>query len=58
MAPEYFKKVPQDLFAEGPLTYRRVGKGYLLYSVGENMKDDGGREDEAKEFDDIAVRAE
>ena len=58
LEPEYFEKLPQDLFAEGPLTYRRVGKGYLLYSVGENMKDDGGREDEAKEFDDIAVRAE
>ena len=58
LEPEYFKKLPQDLFAEGPLTYRRVGKGYLLYSVGENMKDDGGQEDEAKEFDDIAVRAE
>ena len=57
LVPEYFKKLPEDLFAEGPLTYRRVGKGYLLYSVGKNMKDDGGLEDEVKELGDIAVRA-
>ena len=57
LEPGYFKKLPQDLFAEGPLTYRRVGKGYLLYSVGENMKDDGGKSDDGG-ADDIAVRAE
>jgi hypothetical protein len=62
LAPEYFKKLPQDICAEGPLTYRRVGKGYLLYSVGENQRDDGGRnnereKDRKEKFDDIAVRA-
>ena len=42
LAPKYFKEVPTDLFAEGPLKYRRTAKGYLLYSVGENQQDDGG----------------
>ena len=52
VAPEYVKKLPQDICADGPLTYRRVAKGYLLYSIGRNMTDDGGGSD------DIAVRAE
>ena len=43
---EYFKAVPEDMFAQGPLTYRRTDKGYLLYSIGENAVDDGGVEDE------------
>ena len=57
LVPEYLKKLPQDLFAEGALTYRRVGKGYLLHSVGRNMTDDGGKSG-GLGFDDIAVRAE
>ena len=52
LVPEYLKRLPQDICAEGPLTYRGIGKGYLLYSIGKNMRDDGG------EDDDIAVRAE
>jgi len=35
--------VPQDPFGVGPLTYRRTADGFLLYSWGENLKDDGGR---------------
>ncbi len=42
---EYFTEVPEDLFAEGPLTYRRTAKGYLLYSIGQNAVDDGGVHD-------------
>ena len=56
LSPAYVKKVPADVFAERPLVYKRDGKGYLLYSVGENMKDDGGVEDEDAGKDDIAVR--
>jgi hypothetical protein len=50
-------EVPLDIFADGPLHYQKQGNGYLLYSVGPNMIDDGGRgRDEGG--DDIAVRAE
>jgi hypothetical protein len=38
-----------DLFVDRPLTYSPNDKGYLLYSVGPNMTDDGGK------GDDIAV---
>jgi hypothetical protein len=34
---------PPDLFTGKPLVYRRTGDGFLLYSVGMNFKDDGGR---------------
>ncbi len=56
LSPTYVKTVPADIFAEGPLVYKRDGKGYLLYSVGPNMKDDGGLEDEDTDKDDITVR--
>ena len=56
LAPAYVKKVPLDIFADGPLVYKRDGKGYVLYSLGPNMTDDGGVEDEAADKDDIAVR--
>jgi len=41
LSPGYLKKVPDDLFIDKPFFYKRTGKGYLLYSVGENMKYDG-----------------
>lgn len=43
LVPQYAAAVPRDRFIGGPLHYRRVGPGYLLYSVGENGNDDGGR---------------
>jgi hypothetical protein len=35
-----------DLFTGKELKYRQLEKGYLLYSVGPNMKDDGGEGDD------------
>jgi hypothetical protein len=35
--------VPNDRFSGKPLIYRRQGDRFLLYSVGQDMKDDGGR---------------
>jgi hypothetical protein len=37
--------VPKDNFSERDLVYRRHGAGYILYSVGPNLKDDGGEPD-------------
>jgi hypothetical protein len=34
---------PPDVFTGRPLLYRPTQKGFLLYSVGENFKDDGGQ---------------
>ena len=46
------RKIPKDIFNDdADLHYMRKGDGYLLYSVGANGKDDGGKgyEDYAKE---------
>ena len=42
LAPEALAVVPVDPFSEQPLRYRRQGNGYVLYSVGPDLKDDGG----------------
>ncbi len=57
LKPHYLKKIPTDLFIEKPLHYKRTGEGYLLYSVGPDMKDDGGKgRDDGKDCDDIVVK--
>jgi len=34
---------PVDPFSGKPLVYKQEGAGFILYSIGENMKDDGGK---------------
>lgn len=44
LTPHYLTRVPDDPFAlTGPLHYRRAGTSFVLYSVGPDGKDDGGR---------------
>src|SRR5207237_6032391 len=57
LAPKYLVKIPQDIFSGKALIYRPSEKGYLLYSVGPNGKDDGGRGyDDELPGDDLSVR--
>jgi hypothetical protein len=43
LVPEFFSSVPIDPYAGTPLHYHPKADGtYLLYSVGDNGKDDGG----------------
>jgi acetyl esterase/lipase len=61
LAPRYVTKVPGDIFADdGPLHYKRQDKGYVIYSVGINGKDDGGRgyndRKADEDWDDLSVR--
>ena len=37
-------KLPDDVFSDAPLIYRRVGDGFVVYSIGPDFDDDGGRE--------------
>jgi len=55
LAPEYLKVLPKDRFTEEALKYRHTADGYVLYGVGENMTDDGGK-DQDDGADDIVVR--
>lgn len=43
LAPRFIAKLPHDIITGEPLKYRRDGDGYVLYSVGWNEKDDGGK---------------
>ncbi len=46
LCPSLLKAIPADRFSVKPLVYRPTEKGYLLYSVGMNLTDDGGKEDD------------
>lgn len=37
-------KIPEDPFSGKDFIYKREGKGFLLYSIGPDLKDDGGKE--------------
>ncbi len=57
LAPKYLAAIPDDLFTGKPLVYKPAKDGYLLYSVGANGRDDGGKtygDDPAG--DDLVVR--
>lgn len=44
LTPADLPGVPTDPFAaSGPLKYRKTGASYILYSVGPDGRDDGGR---------------
>jgi hypothetical protein len=57
LAPRYLAEVPGDLFSGKALIYRPAESGYLLYSVGVNGRDDGGRgPTDTPRGDDVHVR--
>jgi hypothetical protein len=57
LSPKYLAAVPDDLFSGQALVYRPAEDGCLLYSVGVNGKDDGGRTyDDDPPGDDLRVR--
>ncbi len=59
LVPKYVAAIPQDVFIAEDLHYKREGDGYLLYSVGFNCVDEGGKGDDdcknGETWDDIAV---
>ena len=57
LAPRYIAQVPRDLVNEQPLHYKRQGDGILLYSVGTNGVDEGGRSfDSQPPGDDLVLK--
>jgi len=44
LVPQYLSTVPADPFDGKPLRYHRLEKGYVVYSVGPDGEDNGGRE--------------
>ncbi len=42
LGPKWLAAAPMDRFSGKPLKYRRTDDGFVLYSVGMNLRDDGG----------------
>ena len=55
LVPEYAERVPMDMADGKPLRYRLLPAGFLLYSVGANLTDEGG-EGAGPDDGDIAIR--
>jgi len=43
LTAEYMREIPIDPYSGRPLGYRKTAEGFVLYSWGENLADDGGR---------------
>jgi len=46
-------QLPEDPFSGKPFIYRRQGRGFVLYSIGEDLKDNGGIEPNGSKPGDI-----
>jgi len=59
LVPQYLDELPVDPFSGKAFHYRREGDGWLLYSVGPDQDDDGGREAERdwREDGDLVYRS-
>jgi hypothetical protein len=44
LVPTYLDAVPKDPFDGEDMRYERLAAGYVVYSVGEDLSDDGGKE--------------
>ena len=56
LSPQFIEKVPHDIIGGQPLHYRRTDDGkFLLYSVGWNQKDDGGKVGMLEGFDRLEI---
>ena len=42
VAAGYLKELPMDPYSDRPLVYKKTDDAFILYSVGQNFKDDGG----------------
>jgi len=39
----YLRELPVDVFSDKPLVYRKTAESFILYSIGEDFEDDGGK---------------
>jgi hypothetical protein len=51
LRPNYLRSIPADPFDGEPMRYRKTGEGYVLYSIGQNLKNDGGKPGHGNEGD-------
>ena len=46
LCPTIIEKLPKDPFNEKDFIYKQKGADVIIYSVGNNLKDDGGEKDD------------
>jgi len=51
LVPAYMEIVPEDPFNGQSLRYRRLKTGFVVYSVNEDLSDNGGAESNSKKRD-------
>jgi hypothetical protein len=57
LTPDYLPRIPSDRFTGEPLVYRPAPASYLLYSVGKNLRDDGGETiNDVNDADDLQIQ--
>ena len=44
LVPKFLDSVPSDPWDDKPIRYKKLTKGFVTYSVGPDLKDDGGKE--------------
>jgi hypothetical protein len=44
LVPDYLDSVPRDPYDGKELRYKKLDRGFLVYSIGEDLSDDGGTE--------------
>ncbi|MFH1226528.1 MAG: hypothetical protein V1701_01325 [Planctomycetota bacterium] len=56
LAPAVIPELPKDTFTGNDYVYKKDGVGFIVYSLGENLKDDGGlnNNNKDKKQDDIS----
>ena len=52
LVPQYLTQIPTNPFNDNPIRYKQTNPGYILYSVGEDGEDDGGKERDKKRQDE------
>jgi len=49
LVPRFLAEVPEDPFDEQPLRYKVIDGGYMVYSIGPDQADDGGKAGDSME---------
>ena len=55
LSPDILLKLPKDPFTGKDYVYKKGDGGFIVYSVGENLKDDGGIPRERKRLKDYDI---
>lgn len=56
LTPKYLPSIPLDPYNNQPLHYKVTKEGFLLYSVGPNQKDNGGKKSKNSSEGDIVIQ--